>query len=269
MRFVCSAATVATFVLALSSGSLAMQEAKGGNAEAAKVKNPVSSTPDSIAAGGTTFKRRCAACHGTDAKGGPPKEDFMAPGANLVDDKYDHGSSDGEIFYVIKNGVPPELVMDAWGERLSDTEIWNVINFLRDAQKNPSRSGAAAAPSGGAASAAGGKTTKDGVYSEEQAVKGKTSYNDKCGACHGEDLTGGGFAPALAGEGFLAGWKGQKLDSLFSRIKDTMPADKPNSMSGDQTAEIVAYILKVNKAPAGAAMSTDGTSLAQVTIAAQ
>ena len=59
----------------------------------------------------------------------------MSPAANLVDDKYDHGSTDGELFFVIKNGVPPDLVMDGWGERLSDTEIWNIVNLLRDLQK--------------------------------------------------------------------------------------------------------------------------------------
>ncbi len=123
------------FVLALSVAAHARQEPAGGNAEAAKVRNPVSATPESIAAGAVTFRRRCAACHGADAKGGPPKEDFLKPGSNLIDDKSDHGSSDGEVFYVIKNGVPPDLIMDGWGERLSDTEIWNVINFLRDLAK--------------------------------------------------------------------------------------------------------------------------------------
>src|SRR6478609_34681 len=110
------AAAAGLFFL-LSAASSAMQGAKGGNPEAAKLKNPVESTPESIAAGATVFKRRCAACHGVDAKGGPPKEDYLAPAANLVDDKYDHGSTDGEMFYVIKNGVPPDLVMEAWGDR--------------------------------------------------------------------------------------------------------------------------------------------------------
>jgi mono/diheme cytochrome c family protein len=63
---------------------------------------------------------------------GPPKEDFLKPAPNLVDDQADHGTSDGEVFTVIKNGVPPELVMDGWGERLSDTEIWSIVTYLKD-----------------------------------------------------------------------------------------------------------------------------------------
>ena len=113
----------------------AWQQSGGANPEAAKIKNPVPVSPESIAAGETVYRRRCAACHGADGKGGPPKEDFLKAASNLIDDQYDHGSSDGEMFFVIKNGVPPDLVMDGWGERISDTDIWNVVNYLRDLAK--------------------------------------------------------------------------------------------------------------------------------------
>ena len=122
---------VGAVVGAITFGSVAPSEAQQGNPAAAKVANPVASTPESIAAGESIYKRRCSGCHGLDAKGGPPKEEFLKPAPNLIDDSYDHGSSDGEMFYVIKNGVPPELVMDGWGERLSDTDMWNIVNYLR------------------------------------------------------------------------------------------------------------------------------------------
>jgi mono/diheme cytochrome c family protein len=118
---------VAALVLCSAQGSRAWQ----ANPAAAKIANPVAPTAESIAAGETTYKRRCSGCHGLDAKGGAAKEVFLKPAPNLIDDSYDHGSSDGEMFYVIKNGVPPDLVMDGWGERLSDTEIWNIVNYLR------------------------------------------------------------------------------------------------------------------------------------------
>jgi mono/diheme cytochrome c family protein len=132
-----SVAAAGLFVLLCAAGAaLSGQEpAHGGNPEAAKLKNPVPASAESIAAGATLFRRRCSGCHGADAKGGPPKEDFLPPGSNLVDDTWDHGPSDGEIFTIIKNGVPPELVMEAWGERISETDIWNVVNFLRDAAR--------------------------------------------------------------------------------------------------------------------------------------
>jgi mono/diheme cytochrome c family protein len=103
----------------------------GAKGDAAKLVNPVAPGEASAAAGGAIFKRRCSACHGADAKGGPPKEDFTKPASNLVDDQWDHGSSDGEIFSVIKNGVPPDFLMEPWDDRLSDTDIWNIVNFLR------------------------------------------------------------------------------------------------------------------------------------------
>ena len=37
--------------------------------------------------------------------------------------------------WVIKNGIPPDLLMAPWGDRLSDTDVWNVVNFVRDLAK--------------------------------------------------------------------------------------------------------------------------------------
>jgi len=96
----------------------------------------VSATAESIAAGQAIYNRRRAGCHGADAEGGPPKEEFLKPAPNLVDDRWDHGSTDGEIFWVIKNGIPPELVMEGWDDRLSETDMWNVVNFLRNLAKS-------------------------------------------------------------------------------------------------------------------------------------
>jgi mono/diheme cytochrome c family protein len=51
--------------------------------------------------------------------------------SNLTDDKWDHGGSDGEIFDSIKKGIGPSYKMEPWEDRLSDTDIWNVINYVR------------------------------------------------------------------------------------------------------------------------------------------
>ncbi len=115
--------------------AITAQEKPGGNAEAAKVKNPVAMSPDSIAAGEAIYMKRCRGCHGREATGGPPKEAGDHEASNLVDDKWDHGSTDGEIFYVIRNGVPPELVMEPWDDRLSETDTWNIVNWLRSKAK--------------------------------------------------------------------------------------------------------------------------------------
>ena len=62
-----------TCAFALLAAGMAAQEK--GNADAANMKNPVASTPESIAAGETIYRRRCTGCHGKDGSGGPPKVD--------------------------------------------------------------------------------------------------------------------------------------------------------------------------------------------------
>ena len=105
-----------------------------GNPEAAKVKNPVAATPESIAAGKQLYTRYCAVCHGTSGRGGSGS-DISAPAPDLTDAEWKHGSSDGEIFSVIKNGVPPDLAMEPWGDRIKDPDIWNVVNYIRSLAK--------------------------------------------------------------------------------------------------------------------------------------
>ena len=105
-----------------------------GNPEAAKVKNPVDSTPDSIAAGKQLYTRNCAACHGVNATGGTGN-DIAPPSPDLTDAEWLRGGSDGEIFDVIKNGIPPDLNMPAWGDRLKDPDMWNLVNFVKSLKK--------------------------------------------------------------------------------------------------------------------------------------
>jgi mono/diheme cytochrome c family protein len=104
-----------------------------GNPEAAKVKNPVAATPESIAAGKMVYTK-CAPCHGVNGEGGPGN-DLIPAAPSLVDDMWDHGSTDGEIFDNIKNGVAPDLNMVPFKDQLKDEEIWNVVNYVRSIAK--------------------------------------------------------------------------------------------------------------------------------------
>ena len=104
-----------------------------GNPDAAKLSNPVASNPDSIAAGKKAYAK-CASCHGSNGEGGPGN-DLIPAAPSLVDDQWDHGSTDGEIFNSIKNGVPPEFNMVPFKDQLKDDDIWNVVNFLRSIAK--------------------------------------------------------------------------------------------------------------------------------------
>jgi mono/diheme cytochrome c family protein len=110
-----------------------------GNPEAAKVKNPVASTPESIAAGKITFSTMCASCHGAEGKGGIVLSVIEDRGGNqppdLTDAKWDHGSSDGEIFTTVKKGIGPEFFMAPFDGRVPDADIWNTINYLKSLAK--------------------------------------------------------------------------------------------------------------------------------------
>jgi mono/diheme cytochrome c family protein len=91
----------------------------------------------------------------------------------------------------------------------------------------------------------------DGIYTEEQATRGAPLYSQECASCHGTELTGGEMAPALAGGEFLAGWDGLTVGDLFERIRISMPQNAPGSLSGQQNADILAYMFQVSKFPAG------------------
>ena len=56
---------------------------------------------------------------------------YGARPSNLADGVWQHGSSDGEIFAAIRNGIGPDFAMDAFGGPLADAEIWHVVNYIR------------------------------------------------------------------------------------------------------------------------------------------
>ena len=125
MRFV-------TFAfICLSSIAVSVPTFAQGDPAAAKLKNPVAPSAESVAAGKATYTKNCRFCHGTDAKGNGPMAPQGTHPSDLTDAKWDRGSSDGEIFTVIHNGAGPKFDMKGYKGKLSDTDIWNVVNYLR------------------------------------------------------------------------------------------------------------------------------------------
>lgn len=93
--------------------------------------NPTSATVDSIARGTQLYTNNCAACHGVNARGGGPLAGTtsVAP-PPLAGTGSSLGSrTDGALFRVISNGLSGG--MPAWAGKLSEREIWDVVNFLR------------------------------------------------------------------------------------------------------------------------------------------
>jgi mono/diheme cytochrome c family protein len=96
-----------------------------------------------------------------------------------------------------------------------------------------------------------GPSLSAGVYNEAQAQRGQTAYSQVCSACHLADLSGSDQAPSLAGGEFLDRWDGQNMADLVDRIRTSMPADNVGSLTTQSSTDIVAYMLQVNKFPAG------------------
>jgi mono/diheme cytochrome c family protein len=104
-----------------------------------------------------------------------------------------------------------------------------------------------------------------GVYTDRQAEVGERLYATGCAVCHADDLSGGGFAPALVDEPFIQHWKDGPLADLFVVLKGTMPQDKPGSLSDEDYAAITAFLLKKNHFPSGStALRPDADDLKKV-----
>jgi mono/diheme cytochrome c family protein len=93
------------------------------------------------------------------------------------------------------------------------------------------------------------RTVWDGVFTAEQAARGKAIFATTCMACHGADLSGGN-GPGLKGEVFVNHWMEGSLDALFTRVK-SMPPNRAN-LGGVAYVDLVAFLLDTNAFPAGA-----------------
>ena len=118
---------------------------------------------------------------------------------------------------------------------------------------------AAAALAAGAA--AGGQA--NGLYTEAQADRGAGLYADQCASCHGGLRA---FVPEMAAllgdHTFRNRWNGRSLGELFALIRDEMPQDAPGTLSPDETASLVAHVLRGNRFPPGdAALPNDVETL--------
>ena len=115
--------------------AMAAAQNPGGSDAGKKMKNPVPSSPESIAKGKELFTKNCRFCHGADAKGNGPMAPEGTHPSDLTDAAWDRGSTDGEIFLVIRDGAGPKMDMKGYKSKMSETDIWNVVNYLRSLAK--------------------------------------------------------------------------------------------------------------------------------------
>ena len=110
-------------------------------------------------------------------------------------------------------------------------------------------------------------TVWSGVYTEAQAYRGEKVADTTCIGCHGPGLDGGDSGPKLVGDVFLANWSTQPVSELFDWIRQAMPPDKPGTLSKEDAAAVVAYILQQNRMPAGKqALSSESEELRRIQI---
>jgi mono/diheme cytochrome c family protein len=130
MRRVWSA-LVCGLAVALAAVITVSAQNPGGSPEGKKLKNPAATSPASIAAGQAAYQKNCRFCHGEDAKGNGKMAPKDSHPSDLTDAKWDRGSTDGEIFSVIRDGAGPDFVMKGYKGRLPEPDMWNIVNYLR------------------------------------------------------------------------------------------------------------------------------------------
>jgi len=89
------------------------------------------------------------------------------------------------------------------------------------------------------------RTILDGVYSEEQAARGKIAYTRACASCHGDALEGVA-GPSLTDTRFMDRWREGALDLLFNFMKERMPPGRGGTLSDKEYLDVLTYILRVN-----------------------
>jgi mono/diheme cytochrome c family protein len=104
--------------------------------EAVRQPNPVKPSPASVAQGKKIYGYDCAMCHGADGDGkGDLVVDMKLKLADYRDPAALRDKTDGELFYIIKNGKGE---MPAEGDRAKPDDVWNLVNFIRSlAKKEP------------------------------------------------------------------------------------------------------------------------------------
>ncbi len=116
------------------------------------------------------------------------------------------------------------------------------------------------------------RTVWDGVFTGEQAKRGRARYEVACAYCHRDDLSGGGgdepgpSPPALKGADFLVGWSDSSLAELVGTVAATMPFERPK-LEPQAYVDIVSYLLQANGMPAGTTeLPAEGDKLKRIAI---
>ena len=89
-----------------------------------------------------------------------------------------------------------------------------------------------------------------GIFTDEQADRGKANFAQSCVRCHGADLAGL-TAPSLNGNRFVTAWENENLYKLFVKVRDTMPPNFGTILTDEAKLDVITFILRTNGFPTG------------------
>lgn len=89
-----------------------------------------------------------------------------------------------------------------------------------------------------AASAGSAPAATPAYFTAEQATRGQRVFTGICSTCHGRN--------EFAGPIFALTWRAEPVRNLFEQVSTNMPQDAPGSLTPQQYADVVAYILQLN-----------------------
>ena len=101
------------------------------------------------------------------------------------------------------------------------------------------------------------RSTRAGVYSAEQAERGRITYAGMCRSCHS--------MASHTGATFETWWKGRTVADLFAYTSTQMPKNDPGSLADEDYVKAIAYLMRVNGMPAGETpLPADSASLSRI-----
>lgn len=169
--------------------------------------------PEAIRTGMGVYRLRCADCHGTDARG------VRAPGLTQL---WASGRTDEGIFRTITQGVPGTVMRPIDRVRTRDSEIWQVIAYLRSISAPTS------------------------THPTGDAGRGEQIFQSSCSACHQVNFLGGHLGPDLSRVGIA-----RSVQSLVSRIRGE------RGMQIAPTRAVVGGAMVIDKTFAQTALTAD------------
>jgi mono/diheme cytochrome c family protein len=103
------------------------------------------------------------------------------------------------------------------------------------------------------------RSTASGVYTDDQATRGRDTYQMQCKSCH---------TPAShTGATFASWWDRKPLSELYQFVMTRMPKNEPGSLQPDEYVDVVAYLLKLNDLPSGTEpLPADSVALKKIRI---